>query len=64
MKALYGLKSASFSFRLFMAEKLASMGFLSSMADPDVCLRAATKADGESYYEFVLMYVEDILAIS
>jgi hypothetical protein len=47
-----------------MAEKLASMGFLSSMADPDVCLRAATKADGESYYEFVLMYVEDIHAIS
>ncbi|KAI2507356.1 Reverse transcriptase (RNA-dependent DNA polymerase) [Fragilaria crotonensis] len=64
VKALYGLKSASFSFRSYMAEKLASMGFQSSMADPDVWLRAATKADGESYYEYVLMYVDDILSVS
>ena len=64
VKALYGLKSASFSFRSYMAEKLASMGFLSSLADPDVWLRAATKADGESYYEYVLMYVDDILSVS
>jgi hypothetical protein len=64
VKALYGLKSASFSFRSYMAEKLSSMGFLSSMADPDVWLRAASKPDGESYYEFVLMYVDDILSIS
>jgi hypothetical protein len=40
------------------------MGFQSSLADPDECLRAATKEDGEKYYEFVLMYVDDILAIS
>jgi hypothetical protein len=64
VKALYGLKSASFSFRSYMAEKLASMGFTSSMADPDVWLRAATKSDGETYYEYVLMYVDDILAMS
>jgi hypothetical protein len=48
-----------------MAVKLTrSMGFLSSRADPDVWLRAATKGDGEHYYEYVLMYVGDILAIS
>jgi hypothetical protein len=64
VKALYGLKSASFSFRSYMVEKLVSMGFQSSMADPDVWLRAATKTDGESYYEYVLMYVDDILSIS
>jgi hypothetical protein len=40
------------------------MGFQSSMADPDVWLRAASKGDGEDYYEYVLMYVDDILAIS
>ena len=40
VKALYGLKSASFSFRSYMAEKLVSMGFQSSLADPDVWLRA------------------------
>ena len=64
VKALYGLKSASFSFRSFMASKLSELGFQSSLADPDVWLRAATKGDGEKYYEYVLMYVDDILAIS
>jgi Reverse transcriptase (RNA-dependent DNA polymerase) len=63
VKALYGLKSASISFRSFMAEKLTGMGFQSSLADPDVWLRAAMKEDGECYYEYVLMYVDDILAI-
>jgi hypothetical protein len=29
-----------------------------------VWLRAATKGDGEKYYEYVLIYVDDILAIS
>ena len=65
VKTLYGLKSASFSFRSYMAEKLTEMGFTSSIADPDVWLRrAAIKADGDEYYEFVLMYVDNILAIS
>ena len=50
-------------FPAFMAEKLALMEFQSSMADPDVWLRAATKTDGESYYEYVLMYVDDILSL-
>ena len=36
VKALYGLKSASFSFRSYMAEKLAAMGFELSMTNPDV----------------------------
>jgi hypothetical protein len=61
VKALYGLKSASFSFRSYMAEKLTEMGFQSTIADPDVWLRAASKGDGERYYEYVLMYVDDIL---
>ena len=51
-------------FRSYMAEKLATMGFQSLMADPYVWLRAATKVDGESYHEYVLMYVNDILSIS
>ena len=47
-----------------MSEKLASMGFQSSMADPDVWLRAATKSDGDMYYDYVMMYVDDILTLS
>ncbi len=41
------------------------MGFQSSsMADPDVWLGAATKGDGDRYFEYLLMYVDGILAIS
>ena len=34
------------------------------MAYPDVWLRAAVKSDGEKYYEYVMMYIDDILALS
>ena len=47
-----------------MAEHLSKMGFQSTIADPDVWLRAASKGDSEQYYEYVLMYVDDILAMS
>ena len=64
VRALYGLKSASAAFRAFMAKQLDEIGFKSSPADPDVWLRPAVKDDGEEYYEYVMMYVDDILAIS
>ena len=64
VRALYGLKSASAAFRAFMAKKLDEIGFKSSPADPDVWMRPAVKYDGGKYYEYVLMYVDDILAIS
>ena len=40
------------------------MGFNSSTAVLDVCIRPATKADGEQYYEFILVYVDDMIATS
>jgi hypothetical protein len=39
------MKSASASFRAHMAKKLDEMGFKSSVTDPDVWLRPASKAD-------------------
>ena len=63
-KALYGLKSSGAAFRSFMAEKLDDMNFKSSHADPDVWMRPAIKPDGEQYYEYILVYVDDILCIS
>ena len=61
---MYGLKSASAAFRYFMANKLDEIGFKSSPADPNVWLRPEIKPDSEVYYEYVLMYLDDILAIS
>ncbi len=40
------------------------MGFISCLADPDVWLRPASKTDGYQYYEYVLVYVNDVLALS
>ena len=64
VKALYGLRSSGAAFRAFLAERLDEMGFKSSIADPDVWLRPETKADGEEYYKYILVYVDDLLAIS
>ena len=63
-KALYGLKSSGAAFRAFLAETIDSMGFRSSMADPDIWMRPAIKADGEEYYEYLICYVDDVLGVS
>jgi len=64
VRALYGLKSSGARWHDHMAKTLRDAGFESSKADPDVWLRPATKADGFEYYEYVLIYVDDILACS
>ena len=63
-RALYGLKSARASFRQYLAGKIYDLGFKPSAADPDVWMHPATKADGMKYYEYVLVYVDDILTMS
>ena len=47
-----------------MAKKLDEIGFRSSPSDPSGWLRTEIKTDGEEYYEYVMMYIYDIMAIS
>ena len=63
-RSLYGLKSAGVTFRLFLAVTLDDMGFKPSNANPDVWIRPAVKPNKEEYYEYILIYVDNILAIS
>ena len=63
-KALYGLKSSGAAFRLFLADHLHDKGFRASLADPDVWMRPAVRDNSFKYWEYVLCYVDDILAIS
>ena len=63
VRALYGLKSSGAAFRAHLAERLDDMGFRPTHADPDVWIRPAIKADGEEYYEYVLVYVDDLLSM-
>ena len=63
-KALYGLKSSAFAWRCLFKETLEDLGYKDTKADPDVYRRAATKPNGYKYYEYLLVYVDDILCIS
>ena len=63
-KALYDLKSPGAAFRAHLIETLHYLGFIPVRADPDVWQHPAVKSDGFEYYEFILCYVDDLLAIS
>ena len=63
-KALYGLKSSGAAIRAHLAETLYDIGFVPTQADPDVFHLPAVKEDGFEYYEYILCYVDEILAIS
>ena len=65
VRALYGLKSSGAAWRSALAEVLRDdFGFTACRADNDVWFRAARKPNGERYYEYVLVYTDDMLAIS
>ena len=59
-KALYGLKSSGAAFRALLAETLYDLHYVPTQADPDMWIRPATKPDGFKYYEYVMVYVDDI----
>ena len=62
-RALYGLKSSGAAWRLMLAQTLSDLGYTSTKADPDVWLKAETKPNGDEYYAYILVYVDDILHI-
>ena len=62
-RALYGGKTAGKDFINHLRSCMSHLGFQSCPADPDVWMRPAEKSDGTPYYEYVLLYVDDALAI-
>ena len=64
VRALYGLKSSGASWRAHLAETMTDLGYKMCLADNNVWLRKAIKDNGEPYYEYVLIYTDDILIIS
>jgi hypothetical protein len=64
VRALYGLRSSGARWREHMASTLRDGGYVSCKADPDVWLRPMTKPNGDTYWEYALCYVDDILIIS
>jgi hypothetical protein len=66
MRALYGLKSSGAAWGAHLAYTLHHLGYQFCLAYPDVWCRAASKEDGFPfpYYEYVLVYVDDLLVLS
>jgi len=62
--AMYGLKSSGAAWHVQLSETLYNMDFKPSVADPDVWYRPAIRDNGIEYYEYILVYVDDILALS
>jgi hypothetical protein len=58
VKALYGLRTSGARFHEKLADTLRNMGFLPTQADPDLWIR-----DAGDCYEFVCVYVDDLMAI-
>jgi len=64
VKALYGLKGSGSAWHAHFADTLRWMNFVPSKADPDMWMRPATKPDGSKYYEYLVVYVDDVLIVS
>ena len=64
VRALYGLKGSGKAWRTHLARYLRDeMGFESSYGDPDVWYKAASKENGEEYYSYLLIYVDDVISV-
>ena len=65
VRALYGLKSSGASWRKMFKDYIVSkMGFVPSSLDGDMYYRRNADVNGVHYYELLLVYVDDVLAIS
>ena len=64
MRALYSLKSSIVAWRENLADTMRSMQFTMCHADNNVWMRKAIKPNGELYYEYILIYTDDILLLS
>ena len=64
VRALYGMKSSGAAFRSKLAEDLREFGYFNSLGDPDVWMRPRKDKNGNKYYEYVLVYVDDLLILS
>ncbi len=62
--AFYGGKVAGRNFWPHLRDCMEHLGFTSSRADPDAWFKSSKKTTWEEYYEYVLLYVDDVLVIS
>ena len=63
VRNLYGLNSGHQSFSRHLSSCMKHMGYQPCRADPDLWLKQDCYPDGEKYYRYILLYVDDCLSI-
>ena len=63
VRALYSGKSAGRDYWLHLRLCMQFLGFFTCKADPNRWMRAAKRKDNLDYYKYVLLYVDNCLAI-
>ena len=63
VRALYGLGSAGASYTSHIGRCMRHLGYTPCKADNDLWMKKDQHPDGGEYYRYILMYVDDILAI-
>ena len=65
VRVLYGLKNAGALFGRHLADCMRHLGYQCCKADADLWFKAMTcPDDGTEYYAYMLIYIDDMLAIS
>ena len=62
-RALYGGKTAGKDFRNHLRSCMRHLDFVSCLMDPDIWMRQAVKSDRTEYYEYILLYTNDVLCV-
>ena len=62
-RALHSGKAAGRDFRNHLCSCMEFLNFKSCLADPNVWMRPAIKSDGNIYYEYILLYVDNALVV-
>ena len=64
VQSLYGLRSSESAFHNNFVSCMEALNYLPRRADTDVWMQKSRKSNGTEYYEYMLLYVDDCLAIS
>ena len=64
VRAWYGLKSSGASWHAMLSQTMMDMKYTRCKADHDIWYRPRFKPNGFDYYEYLLIFVDDILNIS
>ena len=64
VRALYVLKSSGADFRNHLRDYMGHLGFKSCLGNDDIWRRPVIKSNGDEYWEYILLYMDDCLVIS